>query len=298
MLAWCCIFATFLSHRTLAEMLNKIMGKMNSTKLDQFEIENIEDVLPMFEETFKIKLETEETEKINNFSEFSDLIISKIKFENDSLCTSQRAFYKFRKALENENIINKNKISPNTELKSIFSKKNRRKKVKSVEQILGYELDVLAPSQLTINILFFTLVLSFIGLFFVWKIALIGISISLFGYYLTKYTNRLDKQTVRELIERNTAQHYFKIRNNENSFNRNEFKAVILEWFSENAGIEKGFRIAGSRAAISSKHTLAIVNTGGATATEILQLAEYVQVRVSNKFGINLVPEPNLIGFI
>ena len=69
-------------------------------------------------------------------------------------------------------------------------------------------------------------------------------------------------------------------------------------WLIENAGIEKGFRIAGSRAAISSKHTLAIVNTGGATATEILQLAEYVQVRVSNKFGINLVPEPNLIGFI
>ncbi len=68
-------------------------------------------------------------------------------------------------------------------------------------------------------------------------------------------------------------------------------------WLIENAGIEKGFRIAGSRAAISSKHTLAIVNTGGATATEILQLAEYVQVRVSNKFGINLVPEPNLIGF-
>lgn len=68
-------------------------------------------------------------------------------------------------------------------------------------------------------------------------------------------------------------------------------------WLIENAGIEKGFHIAGSKAAISSKHTLAIVNTGGATAKEILQLAEYVQVRVSNKFGINLVPEPNLIGF-
>ena len=68
-------------------------------------------------------------------------------------------------------------------------------------------------------------------------------------------------------------------------------------WLIENAGIEKGFHIAGSKAAISNKHTLAIVNTGGATAKEILQLAEYVQVRVSNKFGINLVPEPNLIGF-
>ena len=68
-------------------------------------------------------------------------------------------------------------------------------------------------------------------------------------------------------------------------------------WLIENAGVEKGFRIAGSKAAISSKHTLAITNTGGASATEVLQLAEYVQVRVSNKYAINLVPEPNLIGF-
>jgi len=63
---------------------------MNTTKLDQFEIENIEDVLPMFEETFKIKFENDETEKLNDFNEFSDLIISKMNLENDNLCTSQR----------------------------------------------------------------------------------------------------------------------------------------------------------------------------------------------------------------
>jgi UDP-N-acetylmuramate dehydrogenase len=68
-------------------------------------------------------------------------------------------------------------------------------------------------------------------------------------------------------------------------------------WLIENSGIEKAFRLAGSKAAISSKHTLAIVNTGGASAEEIIQLAEFVQTRVANKFGINLVPEPNLIGF-
>lgn len=68
-------------------------------------------------------------------------------------------------------------------------------------------------------------------------------------------------------------------------------------WLIENAGVNKGFKIAGSRAAVSSKHSLAIINTGGATADEILQLASYIQVQVSNKFGINLVPEPNLIGF-
>lgn len=68
-------------------------------------------------------------------------------------------------------------------------------------------------------------------------------------------------------------------------------------WLIEQSGIEKGFRLPGSKAAISQKHALAITNSGGATADEIVELARYVQERVAAKFGINLVPEPNLIGF-
>jgi len=67
-------------------------------------------------------------------------------------------------------------------------------------------------------------------------------------------------------------------------------------WLIENAGIAKGFSIAGSKAAISSKHALAITNRGGASAEEIVQLASYVQNAVSNRFAINLVPEPTFIG--
>ncbi|MFM5905163.1 MAG: UDP-N-acetylmuramate dehydrogenase [Micrococcales bacterium] len=68
-------------------------------------------------------------------------------------------------------------------------------------------------------------------------------------------------------------------------------------WLIEQAGIPKGFKLPGSAAAISDKHTLAITNRGGATAAQILELAEYVQVRVANTFGVALVPEPNLVGF-
>lgn len=68
-------------------------------------------------------------------------------------------------------------------------------------------------------------------------------------------------------------------------------------WLIENSGINKGFSLPGSKAAISSKHCLAITNRGGATAKEIVQLANYVQLQVSNRFGITLVPEPNLISF-
>jgi UDP-N-acetylmuramate dehydrogenase len=68
-------------------------------------------------------------------------------------------------------------------------------------------------------------------------------------------------------------------------------------WLIENAGIPKGFSLPMSKAAISEKHALAIINKGGATAQEIVELARYVQERVAARWGINLIPEPNLIGF-
>jgi UDP-N-acetylmuramate dehydrogenase len=67
-------------------------------------------------------------------------------------------------------------------------------------------------------------------------------------------------------------------------------------WLIERAGITRGFRLPGSRAAVSSKHTLALTNTGGATADEVAQLARFVQGRVAAEFGIILQPEPVLIG--
>jgi len=66
-------------------------------------------------------------------------------------------------------------------------------------------------------------------------------------------------------------------------------------WLIEHAGIAKGTTL--GRAAISSKHCLAIVNRGGATATEIVQLASLVRSRVLERFGVRLTPEPELLGF-
>ncbi|TAM66637.1 MAG: UDP-N-acetylmuramate dehydrogenase [Microbacteriaceae bacterium] len=67
-------------------------------------------------------------------------------------------------------------------------------------------------------------------------------------------------------------------------------------WLIEQAGIRRSFALPGSRAAISSKHTLAITNRGGAGAEEIAQLARYVQGRVQSEFGVVLQPEPVLVG--
>jgi UDP-N-acetylmuramate dehydrogenase len=67
-------------------------------------------------------------------------------------------------------------------------------------------------------------------------------------------------------------------------------------WLIEHAGIGRGFSLPGSRAAVSSKHTLAIVNRGGATAEEVAELARYLQTRVLGAFGVLMQPEPILIG--
>ncbi|HEV7949987.1 MAG TPA: UDP-N-acetylmuramate dehydrogenase [Glaciihabitans sp.] len=67
-------------------------------------------------------------------------------------------------------------------------------------------------------------------------------------------------------------------------------------WLIERSGIHRGFALPGSRAAVSSKHTLALINRGGANADEISELARYIQTRVMAEFGVRLHPEPVLVG--
>ena len=66
-------------------------------------------------------------------------------------------------------------------------------------------------------------------------------------------------------------------------------------WLIERAGFNKGFRL--GRAGISTNHSLALINTGGASAAEIVALKELIQAGVEAKFGIMLVPEPVFVGF-
>jgi UDP-N-acetylmuramate dehydrogenase len=70
---------------------------------------------------------------------------------------------------------------------------------------------------------------------------------------------------------------------------------IPAAWLIEQAGFFKGYQ-RGS-AGISSRHTLALINRGSATAAEILALAQEIRARVEDKFGIELEMEPVLVGF-
>jgi len=65
-------------------------------------------------------------------------------------------------------------------------------------------------------------------------------------------------------------------------------------WLMEHAGVSKGEKLAGAQ--ISSKHVLALTNSGDATASDIVELAKMARAKVFEKFGVKLEAEVQLVG--
>jgi len=74
------------------------------------------------------------------------------------------------------------------------------------------------------------------------------------------------------------------------SFPSSDGVKLSAAWLIEHAGFHKGF--AHGNVGISTKHTLAIVNRGGGTAAEVLELVRMIQASVRERFGVELQPEP------
>ena len=72
---------------------------------------------------------------------------------------------------------------------------------------------------------------------------------------------------------------------------------VPAAWLIEQAGFTKGHPGNGG-ARISSKHTLALVNPGGASAAAVIGLARQIRDGVRQAFGVELIPEPVLVGAV
>ena len=66
-------------------------------------------------------------------------------------------------------------------------------------------------------------------------------------------------------------------------------------WLIERAGFTKGHGLPGP-ASLSTKHTLALTNRGSATAQDLVALAREVRDGVRERFGVELTPEPVLVG--
>jgi UDP-N-acetylmuramate dehydrogenase len=65
-------------------------------------------------------------------------------------------------------------------------------------------------------------------------------------------------------------------------------------WLIENAGFGKGY--GHGAVSVSTKHSLALTNRGGATTEELIELAREIRDGVEAKFGVRLRPEAHLVG--
>jgi UDP-N-acetylmuramate dehydrogenase len=79
-------------------------------------------------------------------------------------------------------------------------------------------------------------------------------------------------------------------------FTSNESHVKIpAAWLIERAGFSKGYGDGPVR--ISTKHPLAIVNRGTASAREVVRFASAIKQGVADRFGVWLRPEPVFVGF-
>ena len=74
-----------------------------------------------------------------------------------------------------------------------------------------------------------------------------------------------------------------------------EMRKLSAAWLIERAGFPKGY--GDGPAGLSSRHVLALVNRGSACARDLLELAATIRRGVRQRFGVELVPEPELVGF-
>jgi UDP-N-acetylmuramate dehydrogenase len=72
-------------------------------------------------------------------------------------------------------------------------------------------------------------------------------------------------------------------------------KKVSAAWLVERSGFARGFD--SGNVGISTRHALAIVNRGGATAAEVIALKDQIQQRVEEIWNVRLEPEPVMVGF-
>ena len=72
-------------------------------------------------------------------------------------------------------------------------------------------------------------------------------------------------------------------------------RKISAAWLVEHSGFSKGYALGPAR--ISTKHALALVNSGQATAADMVRLQERIQENVAESWGIRLDAEPVFVGF-
>lgn len=212
----------------------------NTLQLKEIGIEDIEDILFRIEQSYGFKFRENELKDVGTFGELCDIILTKIQGDDANDCTTQQAFYKLQNAIASALQINKRNIQTSTDLQILFPKINRRKNIKLINSELGFKVKILRPKQWIATTLVLTLFISLVLFIISWKIALLGLILSIVGINLAdRLGSEFDLQNIGQVAEKISREHYVKVRRNSSTVNRNEVIQKIKELFKKDLDLDE-----------------------------------------------------------
>lgn len=208
--------------------------------LEDYEDEDIFDVVAKLEKSFGLKFEKDAFYNIRTFGDLCEVFESYVKYEHSYGCTKQQAFYRVREAIVSTQGISRDSITLGSKLEDLFTRRGRRQKVTLVKNYLGVDIELLTyPGWLALTF-GAGLLLSFLVFFISWEIALAGMVFFIVAINMAgKFGNTLDLKTVRELADKLAREHYMDVRRTKGTINRDEVLEIIIDTFSKDLGVDK-----------------------------------------------------------
>ncbi len=214
---------------------------MGISQLNDIDHEEIEDLLKKIEVSFQIKFGVNELAHISTFGELCDYITHKIQLNHLENCTSQQAFYKLRNAIKATIQPDRKEITPELPLIEILPRKSRQLRLRKIEEQLGLKLEILQPPTWVVGTLSIISIASLAAFMFSWQLALSGLAFSIIGLKLAEMLgNELVLETLGQVAEKMTKEHYIKSRRNQTTVNKKEIEKVLTDWFNAEFDITNG----------------------------------------------------------
>jgi len=213
------------------------------TKLDNYEDEDIFDVVVKLEHSFGLKFEKDAFYSVKTFGDLCDVIANKVEGVDSDDCTTQQAFYKVRNAIAATQLIDKNSINIDTELQDIFPRDNRRQRIKQLQVELGLPLDILDIKSWLGWTIFIGIIASLIMFFIKWQLAVSGLLLFIaVGWTVNKFfAKEFEIKTVRQLTEKLSRENYVAVRRKKGTINKKEILKIITDTFSNDLDIDKAY---------------------------------------------------------
>lgn len=219
------------------------MTILDDIKLNEYESEDIFDVVLKLEKSFGLKFEKDAFYNVKTFGDLCDVFTNNLKGDNIDDCSTQQAFYKIRGAIAAVQLLDKNSITLDTKLEDIFPRHKRKLRIKKLQDELDISFNILDIKSWLGWTIFIGIVASLITFFFKWQYAITGLLFFIVvGWTAYKFfAKEFELTTMRQLTEKLARENYVDVRRRNGTINRQEILKVIIDTFSNELDIDKTY---------------------------------------------------------